>query len=62
MGCRKPELRAWQMVLDENGLKPEHTLFIDDTLSNVEAARQLGIQAIHLQAPSTILDIFRPKG
>lgn len=62
MGCRKPEAAAWQMVLDQNGLKPEHTLFIDDTLPNVEAARELGIRSIHLQAPATILDIFKPKG
>lgn len=62
MGCRKPEPEAWQMVLEENGLKPEHTLFIDDTLPNVEAAQALGIRSIHLQAPATILDIFKPKG
>jgi putative hydrolase of the HAD superfamily len=61
MGCRKPEPEAWQMVLDENGLKPEHTLFIDDTLPNVEAARALGIQSVHLQSPGTVLDIFKPK-
>ncbi|WP_126245994.1 HAD family hydrolase [Chitinophaga rhizosphaerae] len=61
MGCRKPEPEAWRMVLDENGLKPEHTLFIDDTLPNVEAARALGIQSVHLQPPGTVLDIFKPK-
>lgn len=61
MGCRKPEPEAWQMVLDQNGLKPEQTLFIDDTLANVEAAKALGIRTIHLQAPATILDIFKPK-
>lgn len=60
IGYRKPEKEAYQVILDENNLQPAETLFIDDTLPNVEAARELGIQAIHLQAPRTILDVFRP--
>lgn len=60
IGYRKPEREAYQIILDENGLKPEQTLFIDDTLPNVEAAQALGIQAIYLQPPRTILDIFKP--
>lgn len=59
VGLRKPGKEIYQLILDENDLRPEHTLFIDDTLPNVEAAKELGIQAIHLQAPKTILDIFR---
>ncbi|MGN6508480.1 MAG: HAD family hydrolase [Chitinophaga sp.] len=59
IGYRKPEKEAYEIILDENGLKPEQTLFIDDTLPNVDAALALGIRAIHLQAPRTILDIFR---
>lgn len=60
IGYRKPEKEAYQIILDENDLQPAQTLFIDDTLPNVEAAQALGIQAIHLQAPKTILDIFKP--
>ncbi|RPD38506.1 HAD family hydrolase [Chitinophaga barathri] len=59
IGYRKPEKESYQVILDENGLKPEHTLFIDDTLPNIDGAKALGIQTIHLQAPKTILDIFR---
>lgn len=59
VGLRKPGKEIYQLILDENNLRPEHTLFIDDTLPNVETAKELGIQAIHLQAPKTILDIFR---
>ncbi|RPE13503.1 HAD family phosphatase [Chitinophaga lutea] len=59
IGLRKPEKEAYQLILDENNLRPEETLFIDDTLPNVEAAKALGIQTIHLQPPRTILDVFR---
>lgn len=59
IGLRKPENEAYQLILDENNLRPEETLFIDDTLPNIDAAQKLGIQVIHLQAPKTILDIFK---
>lgn len=60
IGYRKPEKEAYQIILDENKLDPAATLFIDDTLPNITAAQELGIKTIHLQAPRTILDIFRP--
>lgn len=61
MGCRKPDRESYLMVLEENGLKAEETLFIDDTLPNIEGAKAVGLQTIHLQTPKTILDIFRPQ-
>ncbi|WP_212001051.1 HAD family phosphatase [Chitinophaga sp. HK235] len=61
MGYRKPDRESYLMVLEENGLKAEETLFIDDTLPNIEGAKAVGLQTIHLQTPKTILDIFRPQ-
>ncbi|NSL89340.1 HAD family hydrolase [Chitinophaga solisilvae] len=61
MGHRKPDAASYQMVLDENGLKAAETLFIDDTLPNIEGAKAVGLQTLHLQAPKTITDIFRPQ-
>lgn len=46
---RKPEPAAYELVLKENLLKAEETLFIDDALINVEAAHSIKIQGIHLQ-------------
>jgi len=60
IGYRKPEKEAYQLILDEHGLDPAATLFIDDTLPNIEGARAVGLQTIHLQAPRTIMDIFKP--
>ena len=60
MGYRKPDSASYQLVLDENGLVPEETLFIDDTLPNIEGAKIVRLQTIHLQAPKSILDIFKP--
>jgi putative hydrolase of the HAD superfamily len=48
IGLRKPDAEIFEFVLADNGLKPEATVFIDDTLMHVEAARSLGIKAVHL--------------
>lgn len=59
MGYRKPEKEAYQLILDNHGLNPAETVFIDDTLPNIEGARAVGLQTIHLQAPKTITEIFK---
>ncbi len=40
---RKPNADIYQFVLDQNNLKPQECLFIDDTKDNTEAASKLGI-------------------
>lgn len=57
IGFRKPNKEAYEYVLKKNQLIPEETLFIDDALVNVEAARKSGIKAIHLQPGTTLLDL-----
>lgn len=52
----KPSPEIYQYVLTETGLKAEETAFFDDNLANIQAASELGIQAVHVQPPKTILD------
>lgn len=54
---RKPDADGFQLILQEQNLAPEETLFIDDTLPNIQTAHSLGLQTIHLKAPLTVLDI-----
>lgn len=62
VGLRKPSEEIFRKILDDTGFKPEHTLFIDDSIQHVEGALKLGIQAIHLNKGMTIEDnIFLPK-
>jgi glucose-1-phosphatase len=49
IGHRKPDSEAYQYVLNENNLKPAETLFIDDSIQNIEAADKLGIKTIFLK-------------
>jgi HAD superfamily hydrolase (TIGR01509 family) len=62
VGMRKPNKEIFQHILDENGLKPEETLFIDDSPQHIATAQSLGIQTIYLEKGMTIEDdVFKPK-
>jgi len=56
MGLRKPYPESYLYILNEQQLRPEETLFIDDTLK-IEGAKQVGLQTIHLVYPETVLDL-----
>lgn len=59
MGLMKPSAEIYQQVLDEAGLLAEETLFLDDNLDNITGASAIGIQTIHVQKPTTILDYLK---
>jgi putative hydrolase of the HAD superfamily len=49
VGSRKPEPRIYEITLERLGTAPEAALFVDDVEINCQAARELGIQAIHFR-------------
>ncbi len=57
LGLRKPYSNSFEKILVEQALKPSETLFIDDTLKNIEGAKKVGLQTVHLVAPLTVLDL-----
>ncbi|QNA44195.1 HAD family hydrolase [Lacibacter sediminis] len=50
IGHRKPNSSAFEYVLEKHGLNATETIFIDDSINNIEAAQQLGLQTVHLKA------------
>ncbi len=50
----KPHREIYEMLARRHGLEAGETLFIDDSLPNVEAARELGWHAIHCAVPSAV--------
>lgn len=48
IGQRKPNISAYSFVLQQAGINAHETLFIDDILKNVEAAKQAGLHTLHL--------------
>lgn len=57
MGMRKPNAEPFLQILKEQNLVASETLFIDDTIKNIEAAKALGMQTVHLQWPQTLPDL-----
>ena len=55
----KPSPDIYRHVLTEAGLVAEETAFYDDNAANIRAAAELGIQAVHVQPPMTILDYLK---
>ncbi|GAB3274742.1 HAD family phosphatase [Larkinella harenae] len=57
----KPSPEIYQYVLNTSGLKAEETLFLDDNPHNIRSAAELGIHAVQVQPPLTILDYLRDE-
>jgi HAD superfamily hydrolase (TIGR01509 family) len=52
----KPDLSAYQEMLERFNLKPETSIFIDDQLSEVEAAASLGMITFLIQEQDKIIE------
>lgn len=50
----KPDPAIYRHTLERLGTAPEETLFLDDKLVNIDAARALGIQAIQFSTPERL--------
>jgi HAD superfamily hydrolase (TIGR01509 family) len=61
MKKRKPNADIFEQVLSENSLLAHETLFLDDNLPNIEGAKQLGIQTVHVVTPDLILNYFNEQ-
>ena len=48
MGLRKPDTEAFEHVVEAIGAPAERIVFFDDVAENVEAARAVGLQAVHV--------------
>jgi glucose-1-phosphatase len=54
---RKPQLSGYEKVFAGSGIVPQETLFVDDFIQNIEAARSAGMQVYHY-TPGTDLALF----
>ena len=50
----KPDKRIYHLLLDRYHLKAANTVFIDDNLMNVNAAKEIGLYAIHFKNPGQL--------
>ena len=44
-GFVKPDVRAWELILNENNLKGEECIYFDDQEKNIKSAESVGIKS-----------------
>lgn len=54
----KPERKIFMDMVEKYGIKPEETLFFDDSIKNCEAARALGFHAQHVGEGQEFYDLL----
>ncbi|MDX1903500.1 MAG: HAD family phosphatase [Thermonemataceae bacterium] len=59
MGKAKPEKAIYEQLIEECNLIPQKTLFIDDSLKNLEGAKQVHLQTLHINPHTqSIMNFF----
>jgi putative hydrolase of the HAD superfamily len=58
----KPEPAIYEHALRGLGVEAGEALFLDDREGNIQAARAMGIHAVHLQSPQQLYDDLRAAG
>lgn len=59
VGMRKPHKDIYEYVLNEENLIPEETLFIDDSLQNLQPAIDLGINTYLMKKDDELVNLFQ---
>lgn len=62
IGLRKPYLECFEYVAAEIGTKPEHILFLDDRLDNIQGAQEAGWRTVQIvNADKQLREIFESE-
>ncbi|MEX0444631.1 glucose-1-phosphatase [Xenorhabdus sp. SGI246] len=59
LGMRKPNQDIFKYLLEKEGVAAEQAVFFDDVLEHIDAAKKLGINAIHVTDRKVIPDYFK---
>lgn len=58
VNARKPDVAAFDKVIDLSGVTPERTLFVDDLEKNIEGALETGLKAFWLKPGMEMSELF----
>lgn len=61
-GVAKPDPAIYDLLIQRFDLEPARTVFIDDTIVNVEAAARAGLVALHFTDAAGLRDELRRQG
>lgn len=55
----KPKKEIFDYAVEHLGIKPEETMFFDDSLANIKAAQELGFHGAHVAPDTEFYDIIK---
>jgi len=58
IGCIKPDPRIFHVMIDDSGLIPKETLFIDDGAANIQMGQELGFQTYQPENGADFRSLF----
>ena len=56
---RKPEIEAYEVILTENNLQKEETLFVDDTIKNIAGAQAAGLKTLFINKDALVENVLK---
>jgi glucose-1-phosphatase len=59
IGLRKPDIDIYKFVLETHQITPGQSLFLDDNTDNIAAAKAVGMEALLIEHPDQVFDLFR---
>ena len=59
VGSCKPAPEIYRICLERLGVSADAALFVDDRLENIQAARDLGLHALHFLGDASVTDLRR---
>ena len=62
VGLIKPDPAIYLLLIERHAVDVRHSLFVDDSIRNVEAAANLGFDAIHFRSPEQLGEELRQRG
>ncbi len=62
VGFKKPEKEFFEIALTKLNVRPEDTVFIDDSKENIEVASALGIKGIYYRNSTQLKESLRVVG
>lgn len=57
----KPDAKIFHTVVEKLGIKPEETLFLDDSQKNLDAAAELGFQTLLVTSGSEFFELLNAR-
>jgi putative hydrolase of the HAD superfamily len=54
VGCSKPDPAIYRLCIEQLGVPAAESLFVDDRIENIEAARAIGLQTLHFAGDPSV--------